>query len=52
LELLSGRERIEAGWWDGRPIARDYFVARNPAGSRYWVFREEHHRWFVHGIFD
>jgi protein ImuB len=51
LELLNPRERIEAGWWDGRPIARDYFVARNPEGGCYWVFREEHGRWFVHGIF-
>lgn len=54
LELIGRGERIEGGWWDGRPIARDYFIARNPAGSRYWVFREIEgdRRWFVHGIFD
>ena len=54
LELSGRGERIEGGWWDGRPIARDYFIARNPAGSRYWVFREIEgdRRWFVHGIFD
>jgi protein ImuB len=54
LELLSPSERIEAGWWDGQPIARDYYLARNPEGGCYWVFREVggERPWFVHGIFD
>ncbi|MGH8612811.1 MAG: Y-family DNA polymerase [Gammaproteobacteria bacterium] len=54
LKLLGHSERIEGGWWDGHPIARDYFVARNPAGGYFWVFREiEGNRgWFVHGVFD
>ena len=25
--LLSGPERIEAGWWDGADVARDYYIA-------------------------
>jgi hypothetical protein len=35
-------------------MGRDYFVARNPLGGRYWVFREleGERRWFVHGIWD
>lgn len=53
LDLLSGPERIEAGWWDGEPVARDYFVATNPAGETCWVYRE--HRdpaaWYLHGVF-
>ena len=54
LELMERGERIESGWWDGQPMGRDYFVARNPLGGRYWVFREveEKRRWFVHGICD
>ncbi|MGH8658748.1 MAG: Y-family DNA polymerase [Gammaproteobacteria bacterium] len=54
LEFLDRSERIESGWWDGRAIARDYFTARNPGGSRFWVFREieGERRWFVHGIFE
>jgi protein ImuB len=54
LELLGRGERIEGGWWEGQPIARDYFIARQPAGGRYWIFREVEgeRRWFVHGIFD
>jgi protein ImuB len=53
LELLAGPERIEAGWWDGEEVSRDYFVAANPRGETFWVFRE--HRdpqaWYLHGVF-
>jgi protein ImuB len=53
LELLAGPERIEAGWWDGDAVCRDYFVAANARGETYWVFRE--HRdlsaWYLHGVF-
>lgn len=53
LTLLAGPERIEAGWWDGRPVSRDYYVARNRRGELLWVYRE--HRaaqgWYLHGIF-
>jgi protein ImuB len=30
LILEQGPERIESGWWDGRGVARDYYVARQP----------------------
>jgi protein ImuB len=51
---LSGRvERIEAGWWDGGDVARDYYVALSPAGERLWVFRDRRARcWYLHGRFD
>ena len=39
LQLLSGPERIEAGWWDGDPVARDYFIALVEDGSLVWVWR-------------
>jgi protein ImuB len=26
--ILQGPERIESGWWDGKGVARDYYVAR------------------------
>jgi protein ImuB len=53
LELLAGPERIEAGWWEGEPVGRDYFVATNAHGEKYWVFREhrEPMAWYVHGVF-
>jgi protein ImuB len=39
LLLLSGPERIEAGWWDGALAARDYFIAQAVDGSLVWVYR-------------
>jgi protein ImuB len=52
LELQSGPERIESGWWDGLDVVRDYYVAQGRNGSRLWVFREHSSGdWFVHGLF-
>jgi protein ImuB len=53
LEFEEGPERIESGWWDGRDVKRDYYVARNPAGVRLWIYRERAAGggWFLHGIF-
>ncbi|HKZ74102.1 MAG TPA: DNA polymerase Y family protein [Steroidobacteraceae bacterium] len=53
LRLLSEPERIETGWWDGRDVARDYYVAQDARGARLWVYRERAppHGWFLHGIF-
>jgi protein ImuB len=53
LEFEEGPERIESGWWDGRDVRRDYYVARTTGGMRLWVFRERHAQgcWFLHGVF-
>ncbi|EAQ97360.2 Y-family DNA polymerase [Congregibacter litoralis] len=51
LELIYGPERIEDGWWE-RSTSRDYFVARNTQGQRFWVFHERREqRWFMQGFF-
>jgi protein ImuB len=39
LQLLAGPERIEAGWWDGAPVVRDYFVAQAHDRSVVWIYR-------------
>jgi len=39
LQLLSGPERIETGWWDGGTTARDYFIAQADDGALVWVYR-------------
>jgi protein ImuB len=54
LTLLAGPERIESGWWDGNDVGRDYFVARNPALSLLWIYRERHESrgWYLHGFFS
>jgi protein ImuB len=38
LQLLSGPERIETGWWDSDPVARDYYIAQAEDGSLVWVY--------------
>jgi protein ImuB len=56
--LEQGPERIESGWWDGKGVARDYYVARPSRGARQahgaklWVFQERRSkRWYLHGVF-
>jgi protein ImuB len=53
LALVAGPERIEAGWWDDDDIAREYYVARNPAQSLLWIYREcrAGGGWYLHGYF-
>lgn len=54
LRLKRGPERIESGWWDPALTVRDYFVAEDAAGARYWIYRErdaEDARWFLHGLY-
>jgi len=53
LKLLAGPERIESGWWDGADVQRDYYIASNTHGARFWIYREcnASRRWFLHGIF-
>ena len=51
--LLKGPERIEAGWWSGMDIRRDYYIAMDGAGSHLWIYREltGHYQWYLHGLF-
>ena len=54
--LRDGPERIESGWWDGRDLRRDYFVAETPQGETVWIYRDHRYgtddgEWFLHGLF-
>jgi protein ImuB len=54
--LKDGPERIESGWWDGRDVRRDYFVAETPRGELMWIYRDHRYgveagEWFLHGVF-
>lgn len=40
LQLLSGPERIEAGWWDCALAGRDYFIAEASDGALVWIYRQ------------
>ena len=52
--ILTGPERIETGWWDGRDCRRDYFVVRDSNGSTLWAFHEYKPSpgWYLHGLFS
>lgn len=55
LQLLSGPERIEAGWWDDTPngaAQRDYFVAKTRHEALLWIFRTPAYNWYLHGFFS
>lgn len=54
LEILSGPERIESGWWDEESVDRDYYIAKNETGERFWIYRERRdaRMWFLHGLFS
>ncbi|MDE2083038.1 MAG: DNA polymerase Y family protein, partial [Burkholderiales bacterium] len=57
LQLVSGPERIETGWWDGEPALRDYYIAQAADGSLVWVYRTRlpapagDGPWFLQGRF-
>jgi len=54
LQVLSGPERLESGWWDDGDVRRDYYVVRTSRGQRAWAFRAAGAReggWMLHGWF-
>ncbi len=60
LQPVSGPERIESGWWDGPPAARDYFIVQDADGSLLWIYRNRlpdapqhagEPTWFLQGRF-
>jgi protein ImuB len=51
LQRLSHRERICSGWWDDRPVRRDYYQDITGA-IKAWIFRDLNSgQWHLHGIF-
>lgn len=54
LRILAGPERIEAGWWDGGDLRRDYYVIETRQGQQAWMFRpagQQEGPWMLHGWF-
>ncbi|MDT3402281.1 Y-family DNA polymerase [Mucilaginibacter terrae] len=53
----DGPERIEREWWLKPGEHRDYYIAEDEAGCRYWLFRSGHYNaesnqhWYLHGFF-
>jgi protein ImuB len=49
--VLGCPERIASGWWDGREVVRDYYLARAPDGARQWVFHDLlEDAWYLQGL--
>ena len=52
LTIMSGPERLCGNWWQSEQ-QRDYYLACDSKGARYWLFRESTSKqWFVHGLFS
>lgn len=51
LNLLTGPERIEGGWWAQEHWIRDYYQALSSSGVRLWIFHEGR-QWFLHGLYS
>jgi protein ImuB len=53
LAIVSEVERIETRWWQGPDIRRDYYIAGDGEGHRYWIYRSRNEPagWYLHGIF-
>ncbi len=56
LRAVEGPERIDCEWWQEDAPCRDYYLAEDEAGGRYWLYAARHaspgsERWFLHGIF-
>ena len=57
LRAAEGPERLECEWWLEDAPPRDYYLAEDEEGRRYWLFQERTRdpaappRWFLHGFF-
>ncbi|NHZ99109.1 DNA polymerase Y family protein [Massilia sp. CCM 8734] len=53
LRIISGPERIEAGWWNDQTVARDYYVAQGEDASCFWIYLERtaDAQWYLHGLY-
>jgi protein ImuB len=57
VKKADGPERIEREWWLEPGEHRDYYVAEDQDGRRYWIFRSGHYNgsqqghWYLHGFF-
>jgi len=57
VRSASGPERLALPWWEGKRVAsplpdkvRDYYEVQDDQGRLLWVFRDQAHGWFVHGL--
>ncbi len=47
-----GPERVETGWWRGRPIRRDYWRIETTQLCHYWIYYDlQQGKWYLQGWF-
>lgn len=63
VRRLTRMQRIETAWWEnGRPVVRDYCVARSEKAGLLWIYREQSVRevggepqtqvhWYLQGLY-
>lgn len=53
IETIGVPERIEAGWWDGSDVLRDYAMVRTGEGQLAWAFQTPRMpgQWWLQGWF-
>ncbi len=53
IHLCMGPERIEAGWWDGTDIRRDYYIGIDEMAGSLWIYHDLMNKqlWYLHGLF-
>jgi len=51
VHVIKGPERIQTGWWDDKPINRDYYIGQSEDGQQVWIFKTPAKEWFLHGYF-
>jgi protein ImuB len=53
LAIGAGPESIQAGWWDGQFVNREYYIVHSRQGALCWVFRDltQKCHWYLHGLF-
>lgn len=52
-DITAAPERIEAGWWDGADVQRDYYIVRTRQGPDLWVFQDlRDSSWHLHGFWS
>ena len=51
VHLSTRPERIQTAWWREQAVCRDYYRIESRSGQRFWLFRDQQNRWFLHGVF-
>jgi len=53
IRFSTGPERIEAGWWGGKDIHRDYYIGIDELAGSLWIYHDlsDQQHWYLHGLF-